>query len=78
MQENTEIPLTGTWKLISATTIKGDSTSTDYFKGKEMIKIINKTHFSFLSHDLNKGKDSTASFTAGGGNYTLEGSTYKV
>jgi len=61
-------PLTGTWKMVSAITIKGkDTTVTDYTVGKEFIKIITPTHFSFLSHDLNHGKDSTASFVAGGG-----------
>ena len=41
-----------------------------------MIKIINNTHFSFLRHDLNKGKDSTATFVAGGGTYELKGNEY--
>lgn len=65
-------PLTGTWKMITATTIKGkDTTVTDYTTGKEFIKIITPSHFSFLSHDLNKGTDSTASFVAGGGRVKL-------
>lgn len=69
--------INGTWKLISGTLIeKGDTTVTDYTKGKNAIKIINDTHFSFLNHDLNKGKDSTASFGAGGGKYTLVGDKY--
>jgi hypothetical protein len=67
----------GTWALVSGTIIeKGDTTFTDYTKGKNAIKIINDTHFSFLNHDLNKGKDSTASFGAGGGKYTLVGDKY--
>ncbi len=67
-KEPSPAPIIGTWKLLSGTTIKGtDTTTTDYTKGKEMIKIITATHFSFLNHDLNHGKDSTASFTAGGG-----------
>ena len=72
------IPLEGTWKLLSGTTIeKGVSTVTDYTQGKEFIKIINDTHFAFLSHDLNKGKDSaTAVFSAGGGKYSLKDSVY--
>lgn len=41
-----------------------------------MIKILNDTHFSFLKHDLNKGKDSTAIFVAGGGTYTLTDNEY--
>ena len=74
----TIIPLEGTWKLLSGTTIeKGNSTITDYTKGKEFIKIINDTHFAFLSHDLNKGKDSaTAAFSSGGGSYLLADSVY--
>jgi hypothetical protein len=41
-----------------------------------MIKVINATHFAFLNHDLKNGKDSTASFSAGGGVYLLEGDQY--
>ena len=37
----------------------------------------NDTHFAFLKHDLNKGKDTaTASFGSGGGSYTLTDSSY--
>lgn len=74
----TMTPLEGTWKLLSGTTIeKGDSMITDYTKGKEFIKIINDTHFAFLSHDLNKGKDSaSAAFSSGGGSYSLADSIY--
>jgi hypothetical protein len=75
--ETNQIPLEGTWKLISGTLIeKGDTVVTDYTRSVSFIKIINKTHFSFLKHDLNKGKDSTAAFDAGGGTYTLVDSTY--
>jgi hypothetical protein len=71
------IPLEGTWKLLSGTTIeKGVSTVTDYTRGTEFIKIINDTHFAFLSHDLNKGKDSAAAFSSGGGSYSLADSLY--
>jgi hypothetical protein len=78
LENNTnQIPLEGTWKLLSGTLIeKGDTVVTDYTKSVSFIKIINKTHFSFLKHDLNKGKDSTAAFDAGGGTYTLVDSTY--
>lgn len=71
-------PIMGTWRLLSGTVIeKKDTTVTDYTKGREFIKIINDTHFSFLGHDGNKGKDSaTAFFTAGGGTYTLKDSAY--
>lgn len=67
----------GTWKLLQGTLIeKGDTTVTDYTKGTSFIKIINDTHFAFLQHDLTKGKDSAAAFSAGGGSYTLRDSLY--
>jgi hypothetical protein len=80
-QKKPEVPpansLQGTWKLLSGTLIeKGDTTVTDYTTKIEMVKIINATHFSFLNHDINHGKDSTASFAAGGGKYTLTGDEY--
>jgi hypothetical protein len=69
--------LEGTWQMISGTIIeKGDTTTTDYTGKQSMIKIINDSHFAFLNHDLNKGKDSTANFAAGGGVYTLDGDQY--
>jgi len=72
-----KIPIEGTWQLLSGTLIeKGDTVITDYTKSISFIKIINQTHFSFLKHDLNKGKDSTAVFEAGGGTYSLTDSTY--
>lgn len=73
-----ENPLKGTWRLISGTLIeKGDTTTTDYTRDLQMIKIINDSHFSFLNHDLKKGKDSLAAqFVAGGGRYELKGDQY--
>ncbi len=69
--------LAGTWKLLSGTLIeKGDTTTTDYTSGKSFIKILNDTHFAFMLHDLNHGKDSSAAFTAGGGKYTLKDRSY--
>lgn len=66
----------GTWKLLTGTTIeKGDTAMTDYTKNMSFIKIINDSHFAFLQHDLNKGKDSSV-FVAGGGSYSLMDSTY--
>ena len=71
------LPLAGTWQLISGTTIdKKDTTVTEYTKDKSFIKIINDTHFSFLSHDLSKGKTPPALFSAGGGSYLLNGDEY--
>ena len=76
--ETAESQLKGTWQLISGTLIdKGDTTVTDYTRGIQMVKIINDSHFAFLNHDLNKGKDSTsAQFVAGGGRYELTGDNY--
>ena len=75
--KTTQSPLEGTWKLISGTTITGnDTTLTDYTKDQSMIKIINETHFAFLRHDLNLGKDSSAVYESGGGHYTLVGEQY--
>ncbi len=72
-----ELPLVGTWELIGATTIEKDSSFSTFNPNIKMIKIINPTHFSFLSHDINMGKDTaTAKFTAGGGSYTLKDSVY--
>ncbi len=72
-----EIPLAGTWKLITGTLIeKGDTNVTDYTKDKSFIKIINRDHFAFLQHSLQKSKDSAADFSAGGGSYSLKDSTY--
>ncbi|HEY0652581.1 MAG TPA: hypothetical protein VGD65_05605 [Chryseosolibacter sp.] len=75
--DSSSVPIQGTWRLLTGTLIeKGDTTVTDYTAKLEMIKIINATHFSFLNHDRNHGKDSTASFAAGGGTYTLMGDEY--
>ncbi len=74
LQTTSEIPIKGTWKLLSGTLIeKGDTTITDYTKDLSFIKIINDSHFSFLQHDTRK--DST-NFSAGGGRYDLTGNTY--
>lgn len=71
------LPIIGTWKLISGTLIeKGDTTVTWYTNHISFIKIINDTHFAFLSHDLNKGKDSSASYSSGGGAYTIKNNEY--
>jgi hypothetical protein len=73
----TSIPIVGTWKLLTETTIQnGDTITVDHTKNQEQIKIINETHFSFLGHDLSKGKDSTKIFSAGGGTYTLVNDKY--
>src|SRR5882762_5569390 len=71
------VDLEGTWQLVSGTIIeKGDTTFTDYTRGNSMVKIINKSHFAFLNHDIAGGKDSTALFVAGGGRYDLKEDQY--
>ncbi|MCH4553405.1 hypothetical protein [Aestuariibaculum lutulentum] len=70
------LPIVGTWKLISAITIKEDSTISSDLSNRSMIKIINASHFAFLNHDLNEGKDSLAFFASGGGKYNLENNKY--
>ena len=72
-----ELPIIGSWQLIAATTTQGDTTFSTFNPKIKMIKIINQSHFAFLTHDLSMGKDSaTAAFTAGGGAYTLADSIY--
>ena len=76
-QKDSENSILGTWELISATSTENDSTFSTFNPKVKMIKILNGTHFSFLSHDLDGGKDSTqAAFTAGGGTYELKDSVY--
>lgn len=71
------IPITGTWRLIKAIVIdKNDTTVTDYTKNVSFIKVINDTHFTFLNHDLEKGKGTIPVFGSGGGSYSLHDSLY--
>jgi hypothetical protein len=70
-------PIIGTWQLLNGTVIENrDTTVTDYTQKASFIKVINDTHFAFLHHDLNKGKDSAAVFVSGGGAYSLKDSLY--
>lgn len=75
-KDSNVLPLTGTWRLISAETTEKDSTFSTFNPKTKMIKIINDSHFAFFNHDLNNGKDSTAVFFGGGGKYTLKDSVY--
>lgn len=75
--KNSGLPIEGTWQLISGTTIeKGDTTVSSYTDSVSFIKIINGTHFAFLKHNLNKGKDSLSGYDSGGGTYSLKDSSY--
>ncbi|PYF72578.1 hypothetical protein [Pedobacter nutrimenti] len=77
-KEKTKSLLSGTWKLISAQTIKGKDTLLTYpVPGQQMIKMFNESHFSFVKHDLNKGKGPNAVFDSGAGTYTLSGEDYQ-
>ncbi|MGA0559416.1 lipocalin family protein [Larkinella sp. VNQ87] len=72
-----DVPLVGTWELVSATATEKDSTYSTFNPRQKMIKIINATHFAFLNHDQRAGKDSAAlPFSGGGGTYTLVDSVY--
>ena len=67
----------GTWRLITGELIEnGHSTITNYTTDVSFIKIINDTHFSFLQHNVYAIKDTGSSFTAGGGRYSFQDSTY--
>lgn len=75
--KQTGLPLTGTWELISATSTEKDSTFSTFNPKNKMIKIITPTHFAFFNHDLTMGKDTAnASYSGGGGTYTLKGDQY--
>lgn len=75
--EQSPLPITGTWELIAATSTEKDSTYSTFNPKNKMIKIITPTHFAFFNHDLTMGKDTaTASYSAGGGEYTLKDSLY--
>jgi hypothetical protein len=72
-----KLPIEGTWQLLQGTlTEKGKATVTDYTKDQKFIKIINGDHFSFMNHDLVKGKQPKPIYSSGGGKYTLIGDKY--
>ena len=69
--------LIGTWELVSATSIEKGKSESTFDPKRKMIKIINDTHFAFLNHAIGATPDSTvAPFSAGGGQYTLDGNVY--
>ncbi|MEP2023907.1 MAG: hypothetical protein ABJH98_01320 [Reichenbachiella sp.] len=74
---NQRSPIEGTWQLLSAQNITGEDTVfTDYTIGMKGIKMINQNYFAFFQHDLSKGTDSLAKFSAGSGSYTFENGHY--
>jgi hypothetical protein len=73
--QKSTVNIVGTWQLLTHTEItKGVSVVTDYTKNQKFIKIINATHFAFLTHNIQK--DSALKFDAGGGAYSLIGDKY--
>ncbi len=75
VKENESLPIIGTWELVSAETIEKDTSFSTFNSKVKMIKIINPSHFAFLSHPIAK-QDSAIAFIAGGGEYTLVDSVY--
>jgi hypothetical protein len=74
---SSQVPIKGTWRLFTGILIeKNDTTVTDYTKNTSFIKVINDTHFTFLHHDLEKGKGTTPVYGSGGGSYSLRDSLY--
>ena len=71
-------PAIGTWKLLKGEIIEGiDTTHVDYTKDELTIKLITPTHFSFMRHDLNHGKDSSKIiYVSGGGRCELSDTNY--
>jgi hypothetical protein len=74
--KNNDLPIIGTWELISATSTQKDSTFSTFDPKVKMIKIINPDHFAFFAHDLTMGKEPNPKFSAGAGRYTLVNDTY--
>lgn len=72
-----KLPIEGTWRLVTGTLIeKADTIVTEYTTSRSFIKVINATHFAFMGHDLNRGKDSLGFYSSGGGKYDLTDSVY--
>lgn len=71
-KESKSIGIEGSWKLFYNQIKQGDSIQIKDVSKTDFIKIINKTHFAFI----NQPKDSTGSFYAGGGTYTLKEDNY--
>jgi hypothetical protein len=74
--KHNDLPIIGTWELISATSTQKDSTFSTFDPKVKMIKIINPDHFAFFQHDLTMGNEPNPKFSAGAGKYTLVNDTY--
>lgn len=74
--KHSDLPIIGTWELISATSTQKDSTFSTFNPKVKMIKIINPDHFAFFVHDLTMGKQPNPEFSAGAGRFTLVNDTY--
>ncbi|HEU4791880.1 MAG TPA: hypothetical protein VFS71_19505 [Flavobacterium sp.] len=74
--KHSDLPIIGTWELISATATQNDSAFSTFDPKVKMIKIINPDHFAFFAHDLTMGKQSNPQFSAGAGRFTLVNDTY--
>lgn len=62
----------GTWKMVYAETIEGDTIKLKDLSNTTFIKIINKSHFAFF----NQENTSAINFYGGAGTYTLQGDNY--
>jgi hypothetical protein len=74
--KHSDLPIIGTWELISATATQKDSTYSTFDPKVKMIKIINPNHFSFFVHDTTMGKQLNPQFSAGAGKFTLVNDNY--
>ncbi len=74
---NKPLTINGSWRLIHSVEITEQDTSvTIYEEGRELYKIINTAHFSFLEHDPSLRLNGIPYFIVGGGRYTCKGQTY--
>ena len=74
--EQIDLPILGTWELISSTSTQNDSTFSTFDPSVKMIKIINPDHFAFFVHDTTMGKEPNPKFSAGAGRFTLVDDNY--
>ncbi len=79
--------LEGVWEKVSGKSVSPDTTIETTQVDRKAIKVITKSYFVTISHNLNRPKFSEGgtdaelltaynTFSANGGKYTLEGDTY--